>query len=418
MEDYGEVLVVAMIFFMILMIIEKIYGIYIKNDTMPLIDAISSLYSGLSNAVKDVLKLSVSLVSYNYLVNKFSIITIESTTLVYIIAFISIDFYGYWIHRWSHQINFFWNKHAIHHSSEEFNLPCALRQSVSFFVNIFVFLLLPAALLGVPSKVIATIFPIHLFMQFWYHTKHIGKMGFLEKIIVTPSHHRVHHAINPIYLDKNHGQIFIIWDKIFGTFQEELDSEPPVFGITRPANTWNPFVINYQHLYLLIHDAIRTTSWKDKIIIWFKPTGWRPLGFEEKYPVSKITDVYNFTKFKTNIHKYNYHYTIIQFILTLILCFHLFNNIALIGLVNIYVYGFFIFVMIFTATELMNNNKYTFIFSIIQLVYGISIVYFLNGWFGNLPLIYGIFILIFLITSIILSLKLLTHKKNNPAPQS
>ncbi|MFY7810306.1 MAG: sterol desaturase family protein [Flavobacterium sp.] len=418
MEDYGKILVVAMIFFMILMIIEKIYGIYIKNDTMPLIDAISSLYSGLSNAVKDVLKLSVSLVSYNYLVNKFSIITIESTTLVYIIAFISIDFYGYWIHRWSHQINFFWNKHAIHHSSEEFNLPCALRQSVSFFVNIFVFLLLPAALLGVPSKVIATIFPIHLFMQFWYHTKHIGKMGFLEKIIVTPSHHRVHHAINPIYLDKNHGQIFIIWDKIFGTFQEELDSEPPVFGITRPANTWNPFVINYQHLYLLIHDAIRTTSWKDKIIIWFKPTGWRPLGFEEKYPVSKITDVYNFTKFKTNIHKYNYHYTIIQFILTLILCFHLFNNIALIGLVNIYVYGFFIFVMIFTATELMNNNKYTFIFSIIQLVYGISIVYFLNGWFGNLPLIYGIFILIFLITSIILSLKLLTHKKNNPAPQS
>ena len=154
------------------------------------------------------------------------------------------------------------------------------------------------------------------------------------------------------------------------------------------------------------------------MLIWFKPTGWRPLGFEEKYPVTKITDVYNFTKFNTNINKYNYHYTIIQFILTLILCFHLFNNVALIGLVNIYLYGFFIFIMIFTATELMNNNKYTIIFSMIQLVYGIFIIYYLNGWFGNLPLEYGIFILIFLITSIILSLKLLTHKKVIPTHQS
>lgn len=128
----------------------------------------------------------------------------EATAITYIIAFFVIDFYGYWTHRWAHQIIFFWNKHAIHHSSEEFNLACALRQTVSSFVNLFTFLLIPAAIVGVPASVIAITLPIQLFLQFWYHTRYINKMGFLEKILVTPSHHRVHHAINPEYMDKNH----------------------------------------------------------------------------------------------------------------------------------------------------------------------------------------------------------------------
>jgi alkylglycerol monooxygenase len=406
MEEYGKILVIVMPAFMLLIIFEKIYGIYKKNDTIPIIDAISSLYSGITNAIKDVLKLSVTLISYEFLINHLAIFTIKNNILVYVIAFIVIDFYGYWTHRWAHQINFLWNKHAIHHSSEEFNLPCALRQSVSVFVNIFTFLLVPAAILGVPSQVVSIVLPIHLFLQFWYHTKHIDKMGFLEKILVTPSHHRVHHAINPIYMDKNHGQIFIFWDKIFGTFQKELENEPAVFGITRPANTWNPFVINYQHLYLLIHDTIKATSWSDKLTIWFQPTGWRPWGFEEKYPVTKITNVHNFEKFKSNISKNIYIWTIIQFIVILIFTFHLFNNIAEIGLVNIYYYGFFIFTMVFAATELMNNNKYTFVFSIIQLVYGILIFYFQDGWFGNLSFEFSVFLILFLILSLIVSLTL------------
>jgi hypothetical protein len=136
---------------------------------------------------------------------------------------------------------------------------------IASLTNLFTFLLIPAALLGVPTSVIAITLPLHLFLQFWYHTKHIKKMGFLENILVTPSHHRVHHAINPEYLDKNHSQIFIFWDKIFGTFQAELDDVPPVFGITRPAHTWNPIKINFQHLALLIKDAWRAENWKDKL---------------------------------------------------------------------------------------------------------------------------------------------------------
>ena len=118
-------------------------------------------------------------------------------------------------------------------------------------------------------------------------------MGFLENIIVTPSHHRVHHAINPEYIDKNYGQIFIFWDKLFGTFQKELPHVKPVYGITRPVRTWNPIKINFQHLWLLISDAWHTASWRDKLRIWFMPTGWRPADVEKltrsiKYRMSII----------------------------------------------------------------------------------------------------------------------------------
>ena len=294
MEEYGKILVFVMPVFLILIIIEKIYGYYKGEDTAPVMDSISSVSSGMINSVKDVLGLSITLVSYDWIVSNIALFDLKATFFTYLIGFVAIDFYGYWNHRFSHQINFLWNKHAIHHSSEEFNLACALRQPVSSFVNLFTFLLLPAALFGVPSKVIAITLPIHLFLQFWYHTKHIKKIGFLEKILVSPSHHRVHHAINKEYMDKNHSQIFIIWDKMFGTFQEELESVPPVFGITRPSRTWNPIRINFQHLALLISDAWRAENWKDKFRIWFKPTGWRPENFDKKYPVTKISDVYNF----------------------------------------------------------------------------------------------------------------------------
>jgi len=146
----------------------------------------------------------------------------------------------------------------------------------------------------VPATVIAIVAPLHLFAQFWYHTQHIGRMGFLEKIIVTPSHHRVHHAINPEYIDKNYGQIFIFWDKWLGTFQEELSTVPAVYGITRPVHTWNPIRINFMHLWLLMQDAWRTKDWKDKFRIWWMPTGWRPADMTEQYPVLKIEDPYHF----------------------------------------------------------------------------------------------------------------------------
>ncbi|MDQ1165214.1 sterol desaturase family protein [Flavobacterium sp. SORGH_AS_0622] len=382
MEEYGQILIIAMPIFLTLIIIEKIYGIYIKNDTAPLIDSVSSISSGITNSVKDVLGLSITFLSYEWLVSKIALQHLEANVLSYFIAFFVIDFYGYWSHRLAHQINFLWNKHAIHHSSEEFNLACALRQPIASLVNLFTFLLIPAALLGVPASVIAITLPIHLFLQFWYHTKHIKKMGFIEQILVTPSHHRVHHAINPEYLDKNHSQIFIFWDKLFGTFQEELDDVPPVFGITRPANTWNPIKINFQHLSLLVKDAWRAPILKDKLTIWFKPTGWRPENFEEKYPINKIENVFDFEKYGTQNPQRLVYWAVIQVLITLLFVSYLFENIAKIGFPNIFIYGFFIFITIYSYSELMDKSRFSVLWESLRLITVIGIVAYFGDWFG------------------------------------
>jgi hypothetical protein len=250
------------------------------------------------------------------------------------------------------------------------------------FVKLFVILLLPAALLGVPASVIAVVAPLHLFAQFWYHTRHIGKMGFLEHIIVTPSHHRVHHAMNPEYMDKNFGQIFIIWDKLFGTFQKELNDVPAVFGVTRPVRTWNPIKINFQHLWLLMQDAWRTASWKDKFRIWLMPTGWRPADVEAKYPVYKIEDVYDFEKYNTVYAKPFLVWTWIQVLMLLLFVSYLFGNIASIGMPQIFVYGGFLFVFVYAFTELMDGHQYAFVWETLKTTLGIGILFYYGDWFG------------------------------------
>ena len=220
MNFYVLSLLFAIPSFAILILIEQIISKFKKVEVNNHEDMISSLSSGMTNIISDVFKLSFVLVSYGWLVDNLAIesLSIENQWLSILIAFIMLDFTGYWMHRLSHRVNIFWNRHIIHHSSEEFNLSCALRQSVSHAFKFSAILMIPAAVMGINKEIFIILAPIHLFMQFWYHTRLIDKMGFLEYVIVTPSHHRVHHAINPEYIDKNYGQILIIWDKIFNTF--------------------------------------------------------------------------------------------------------------------------------------------------------------------------------------------------------
>jgi alkylglycerol monooxygenase len=386
METYGKILLIAMPAFLVLVLFEKWYGVKKGFDTVRNMDMISSLSSGITNVTKDVLGLSIAIISYDWLVNKIALTYIQSSVAVYIITFITLDFAGYWTHRIAHEYNFFWNNHIIHHSSEEFNLACALRQSIAGIVKIFAIFLLPAALLGVPAQVVAVVAPLHLFAQFWYHTRHIHKMGFLENIIVTPSHHRVHHAINPEYLDKNYSQIFIFWDKLFGTFQQELPDKPPVYGITRPVQTWNPIKINFQHLWLLIKDAFRTKSIKDKFRIWIMPTGWRPADVAEKYPVFKITDVYHFEKYDTKASTALHVWCWMQMTATLLFISYLFGNIARINALNssyIYWYGLFVFLAVYAYTELMDRNRYALIWELLKNLFGAGIIFYTGDWFGT-----------------------------------
>lgn len=397
--NYGTILMFIIPIFLVFISLEKLYAWYFKKVPFRQMDLISSLSAGFSNAIKDSLGIVFVIVSYGFMVSKLAIFEIKSTVFLYFSAFIILDFYGYCTHRLAHSINFFWNKHAIHHSSEEFDLACALRQPIAQFVNLFTFILLPAAILGIPVKIIAIVTPIHFFLQFWYHTVHIGKLGFLEKIIVTPSHHRVHHAINPIYLDKNHGQIFIIWDKLFGTFQEELDDVPPVYGITRPMKTWNPIKINFKHLTLLIQDAIHTKSWKNKLVIWFKPTGWRPEDVIEKYPVEKIENPYQYAKYETSSSPSLFIWLWFQVVVTLIFMYHLFGNLAIIGKPDILIYGLFLILSIYAYTELMDAKKEAFLWDLLKALTGIAILVTMDGWFG-IRGVFSILVIFYLLISV------------------
>jgi sterol desaturase/sphingolipid hydroxylase (fatty acid hydroxylase superfamily) len=382
METYGKILIIAMPLFLLLVLLEKWYGWRKGNDTVRTMDMISSLSSGVTNSTKDVLGLSLAIISYSWLVENLTIYQVQSSWLLYVIAFLALDFAGYWVHRLAHTVNFFWNNHIVHHSSEEFNLACALRQSISVYFRIYAFLLIPAAMLGVPQQVIAVVAPLHLFAQFWYHTQHINKMGWLEYVIVTPAHHRVHHAINPEYLDKNYGQIFIFWDRLFGTFQEESPAIPAVYGVTRPVRTWNPIKINFMHLWLLMQDAWHTQSWKDKLRVWLMPLGWRPADVIEKYPVYKIEDVYHFEKYDTPAPKGMIIYLWIQLFCLLLIVSYLFGNVASIGLTNMMYYGLFIFAQVYALTEFMDRNPRALIYEVVKNMICVGGILYYGGWFG------------------------------------
>ncbi len=383
MEGYAAVMNYAIPFFLILIAIE--YGVsrYRHREVNRLFDTVSSLSSGITNVVKDVLGLVVIIVSYDWLYRHLALIHPKSEWMLYVLAFVGLDFAGYWIHRWSHEINLFWNRHIIHHSSEEFNLACALRQSVSEIFALFTFMFIPMALLGVPPEVVGVVAPLQLFAQFWYHTQLIGHMGFLEHIIVTPSHHRVHHSINPRYMDKNYSQVFIIWDKLFGTFQEELADEPPVYGVTRAVRTWNPWLINFQHMWLMVKDAWRTGSVIDKLRIWFMPTGWRPTDVAEKYPVMYTSDVYHRPRYHTEASGLFKVYISFQLIVTLALMMFMFNNISSITPTYLILYGVFIFVSVFANTSLMDGSLLGPVAEGVRLCLGLWLIVSGDGtWFG------------------------------------
>ena len=382
MEKYGKFLLIIMPVFIILIVLEKLYGLYVKKERMNHLDTASSLTSSITMITKNVLGISFTILSYQWIEERVALTHIQSSWATYLIAFVVLDFSHYWIHRIEHANNFFWNSHIVHHSSEEFDLACAVRQPISSFVKIFTLFMLPAALLGISPIVIATVTPIQFFAQFWYHTRYIKRMGFLEHLIVTPSHHRVHHAINEEYLDKNYSQIFIIWDKLFGTFQEEQKAIPPVYGITRPMRTWNPIKINFVHMWLLIKDAWRAKRWMDKVHVWTKPTGWRPEEVDEKYPVFKIEDVYNFEKYSFQRTPLFLVWIWAQIGILFLITAYLLSHITAMGIPNMFLYGGFIFIYVYALTDLMDGNASAVFWEIVKACYGITILFVIGDWYG------------------------------------
>ena len=412
--NYAEILLLVIPTFMVLILVEILYGHFTKKQTHSFMDTLSSLSSGMTNILKDSLGLVLIIVSYPYIVKSIAIVNLESSLTLYLVAFICVDFASYWNHRLNHKVNIFWNRHVIHHSSEEFNLACALRQSISAWIGFGALFLIPAALFGVPANIIAVLAPLHLFAQFWYHTQHIGKLGFLEYIIVTPSQHRVHHAINSIYIDKNLSAIFCVWDRIFGTFQEELDEEPPVYGVLKPVNTWNPIVINFQHAFNVIQDAYNTNSLKDKLKIWFMPTGWRPADVIEKFPRPITENPKERPKYSPNYSTFLKGMALYHFIsINLLLTFFLYNFSDLSNDFKL-IFGSIIVLSIFGFTSLMDFHSWAIKFEIFRSVVSIAILsLLLNNQFliNDYSIPYFLMIMYFS-SSFIFALFLLKNKSN------
>lgn len=366
MEVYANVLLWVVPIFILLILIEIIYGQIKKKQTHSFMDTLSSLSSGMTNILKDTLGLVVVIISYPYLLGKLSIFNIENTFIVYIAAFICVDFSGYWSHRLNHKINLFWNQHIIHHSSEEFNLACALRQSFSDLLGYTALFLIPAAVLGVPTDVITLLAPLHLFGQFWYHTQHIGKLGILEYFLVTPSQHRVHHAINPIYIDKNLAPIFCVWDRCFGTFQEELEDEPPVYGVLKPVRTWNPLLINFQHLWGLIFDAWHTRSIREKLTLWWQPTGYRPEDVKKRFPRNIITSINEVEKYNPESGNSIKGWAMFQWLGTTFMLLLFLANYPSFGNLQALLFGGVIMLSIFGYTSVMDQQSWAFNFELVR----------------------------------------------------
>ncbi len=393
MESFGAILLYAIPGFVGLILLEHLWGWYKGEIHYRHMDTISSLSSGMTNVIKQVLGLTVVILSYSWISGHIALWNYEVNSpadvpwWAWIAGFIALDLAGYIGHRLAHEINVLWNTHIVHHSSEEFNLACALRQEISHFTNWGVVFLLPAALLGVPDIVIAVLAPFHLFAQFWYHTRYIGKMGWLEHILVTPSHHRVHHAINPEYLDKNYSQIFIVWDKWFGTFQEELPDVPPVYGVKRAVHTWNPILINFQHMWLMLQDTWRAQNWLDKARLWFKPTGWRPADVAEKYPIEIIEDPYTQVKYDPPASRRLLSFSYAQLVVNNLLLLYFFASLGSInerwGWTALLVYGLFISFSIFSYTTLMDRSKHAVWLELIKSAGAVLLIFALGGtWFG------------------------------------
>jgi len=287
----------AVPFFLLAILIELAYGIIKKNNTYRLNDAICSLFMGSLRSANGLIIIGLGGYVFYLIETQNALWRMDTTSpFVWIFAFVIYDFFYYWFHRISHERQIFWASHVAHHQSEDYNLSTALRQTGTGAFITWVFYI-PVFLIGVPSYVFVSVASINLIYQFWVHSEHIPKLGWYEKYFVTASNHRVHHAQNDNYIDKNYGGVFIIWDRMFGTYKEEDENEIPIYGIRGKINTFNPIWANL-HIYVdIFKDIWNARSWKEKIFVPFAKTGWKPSSL----PTPATKDDFNPETFK----KYN-----------------------------------------------------------------------------------------------------------------
>ena len=285
----GKVIVFATPVFLALIAIEIFWGRRkvrqgAPDDSYRFNDTVNSISLGMLSQLGGILTKVLTVGIYTAVFSSvalFDAATFWGTWYGVLLALVFYDFCYYWLHRAGHEVALFWAAHVVHHQSQSYNLSTALRQSSSGNLLGWIFYL-PMAVAGVPPVIFGTVALIDLLYQFWVHTEHIGKLGWFDRVFCSPSNHRVHHAVNDGYLDKNYAGVLVIWDRLFGSFKEE--SVKCVYGTRSTLNSWDPLWANAEVYWGLAKDSWRTQSWRDKLKVWFKPPGWRAPDLAERFP--------------------------------------------------------------------------------------------------------------------------------------
>jgi len=311
--------------FFILIGVEYVLSLIQRRALYRLNDSVNDLSMGIIDQVGGAFVNTLLFAGYLYVWKNWRVFDMGAANIwdwrgfpwwVWVSCFIAKDFMYYWAHRMSHEMNLGWATHIVHHQSEEFNLSVALRQGVfqGFFFWIF---FIPLAFVGFPPTVYLVCSQFNTIYQFWIHTRTIGKLGFLEWFLNTPSHHRVHHGRDPKYIDRNHGGVLIIWDRLFGTFQEE--EEEPNYGLVSPLRSWNPIWGQVHYFVKLAKLSYAAPYWTDKIRVWFAAPAWKPRGLEQGVPSQKLWEQGVLTKYDTHVPRVLKGYVFVHFVIATLL---------------------------------------------------------------------------------------------------
>jgi sterol desaturase/sphingolipid hydroxylase (fatty acid hydroxylase superfamily) len=244
-------------------------------------DSGASLALGLGSTIAGGLTAGLVL-AMAFQVHQHRLLDIPFAWWAFVLAFVLDDFAYYLFHRSAHRVRWFWASHVIHHSSQHYNLSTALRQTWTGFLSMGFLFRLPLFLIGFPPAMVFFCAGLNLIYQFWIHTEQVKRLpGWVEAVMNTPSHHRVHHAINPRYLDRNYAGVFIVWDRLFGTFEPERDDERPRYGIVKALPTLNPLWAATHEWVAIVRDIAMVRRPRDLWGRLFGPPGWQPDGAGE-----------------------------------------------------------------------------------------------------------------------------------------
>ncbi len=312
----SQIIVLATPVFFLLIVIEFAWGRAKGRNTYRLNDAVNSIGLGMLSQISAVFTRLLRVGIYTAIYSSVALFpdhAFWTSWIGWIVALVFYDFCYYWLHRAGHESAVFWAAHVVHHQSQDYNLSTALRQTSSGALLSWLFYV-PMAVAGVPPLVFGVVALVDLLYQFWVHTEHVPKLGWFDRWFCSPSNHRVHHAVNDRYLDRNYGGVLIIWDRLFGSFKEE--DEKCVYGTRKPLNSWDPLWANAEVYWSLAKDSWHAKNWADKLRVWFKPPGWRPADVAARFP-APVFDIARVRPFHPPMSRIVFRFAATQFVLLL-----------------------------------------------------------------------------------------------------